>query len=391
MKAEIITIDSHLLRGQTTDKAVAFLTRELIAMGIPTHQSVQLGNHSEDLKNALKMAGRQSDLIIIIGDLGPLGDDTLKTVIFEHLNIPLVSNSETVSIEGFLHKYLEKTYILLPKSFNKLKHMFLENTRPLIIENLLENAVIETQIYSVYGLTLTHANEKLSDLIAYDKNPFVGIYSKNDIVEIQITAKAESEKEAMALINDVAIQVRDRVGEYIFSENEEQLVQVVKRLLKEQGKKITAAESLTGGSFLDTISGEPGSSEIFDGGIVAYSEDIKNNVLEVTTKTLTNHGMVSPQCAIEMAEKSMEMFKADISVSLTGAAGPSALEGERPGTVWIGLAQTGRETFAKKFNFEYTREENRRNSVLSALNLARLALLDEPIENQVFFNVEENK
>lgn len=203
--------------------------------------------------------------------------------------------------------------------------------------------------------------------------------------------KAESKREAMARINEVARQVRTRVDEYTFSENEEYLVLVVKKLLKEQGKKITAAESLTGGSFLDVISGESGSSEIFDGGIVAYGKNIKKDVLKVTSETLDKYGMVSSQCAIEMAENSRKMFKADISVSLTGVAGPSSLEGERPGTVWIGLAQTGKETFAKKFHFEYTREKNRRYSVLSALNLTRLVLLDEPIENQVYYNEEEDK
>ncbi len=370
MKAEIITISSHLLRGQSLNVNVAFLTRELIAMGIPIQQSLMLRNNSDDLQHALKMAEERSDLIIITGDL----------------DIPLALDNLTGLTAGFLYTSDKTTYILLPGPFDQLKSIFIENTRPLIIKKLLNDIVTETQIYSLYGLTLAQANEKMSDLITYDENPFVGIYSDNDEVEIQITAKADSEKEAKAMINEVALQVQDRVGEFVFGENGEHLALIVKRLLKEQGKKITAAESLTGGSFLDVISGEPKSSEIFEGGIVAYGENIKNNVLKVTIETLDKYGMVSPQCAIEMAEKSMEMFGADISVSLTGVAGPSSLEGEIPGTVWIGLAQVGKETFAKKFHFEYKRERNRRNSVLSALNLVRLALLEKNIENQIFLN-----
>ena len=422
MKAEIITVSSHLLRGQALNTNVAFLTRELIAMGISIQQSVMLKDDSNDLKQALEMAEKRSELIIITGGLGPDEDDITKTTISEYLDIPLALDNETedriisyhqnsdltmpeynqlqamilmdaIPLEnvtglaaGFFYTNEKHTYILLPGPFDELEPMFIENTRPLIIEKLLNDPVIETKIYSLYGLTLAQVNEKLDDIVTYDENPFVGIYYENDEAEIQITSKADSEKEAKKMIDEVAKQVKDQVGEYIYGKDEGRLAHVVKRLLKEQGKKITAAESLTGGSFLDVISGEPESSEIFEGGIVTYSETIKNNVLKVTKETLDKHGVVSPQCAIEMAEKSMKMFDADMSVSLTGVAGPSSLDGEIPGTVWIGLAQEGKETFAKKFHFGYKRERNRKNAVLSALNLARLALLDEPITDQVFFD-----
>lgn len=167
--------------------------------------------------------------------------------------------------------------------------------------------------------------------------------------------------------------------------DENNLVHAVTKLLKDQGKKITAAESLTGGAFLKAISGEAGASDIFEGGIVSYSNTVKHQVLGVSQLTIDRYGVVSAQCAIEMAEKSMNMFEADISISLTGVAGPDSLEGEKTGTVWIGLAQKGKETFAKKFHFDSTRKENRNTSVLSALNLVQSALLGEVIENQVFF------
>lgn len=422
MKAEIIAINSHLLRGQVLNENATFLTRELTTLGIPVRQSIMLKDDSKDLKEALEIAKKHSNVIIIAGGLGPDKNDITKTTVSEYLDIPLVldnktqnriisyhQNSNLVMPEynqlqamilmdsiplknvtglaaGFFYTQENVTYILLPGPFDELKPMFLKYAHPLIIEKLLNNSVIQTKKYSLYGLSLAQLNEKLNDLITYEENPFVGIYFKNDEAEIQITARAATEKEANKMLNETTKKVKERVGNYIFGENESDLAHVVKRLLKEQGKKITAAESLTGGSFLDVISGEPESSEIFEGGIVTYSENIKNNVLKVTKDTLDKHGVVSAQCAIEMAEKSMNMFKADISISLTGVAGPASLEGEIPGTVWIGLAQEGKETFAKRFHFGYKRERNRRNSVLSALNLVRLALLDKPIEGQVFFD-----
>lgn len=422
MKAEIITINSHLLRGQTLNTNVAFLTRELTSLGIPVQQSVMLRNHSDDLKQALQLSEKRADLIILTGGLGPDADDITKTTLSEYLDIPLALDNKTedriiayhqnseftmpkynqlqamilmnsIPLEnvtglavGFFYTSNETTYILLPGPFNELKPMFLENTRPLIIEKLLKNQAVATQIYSLYGLTLAQINEKIADVITYDGNPFVGIYYEKDEAQIQLTARANSKKEAKAMIHQTAELIKERIGEYIYGENGARLASVVKRLLKEQGKKITAAESLTGGSFLSVISEESEASEIFEGGIVTYSDHIKNNVLEVTQETIEQHGVVSAQCAIEMAENSMKMFEADMSISLTGAAGPASLEGEIPGTVWIGVAQEGQETFAKKFHFGYKRERNRRNSVLAALNLARLSLLEQPIDNQVYFN-----
>lgn len=420
MKAEIITINSHLLRGQTLNTNVAFLTRELVSLGIPVQQSSMIHNDAKHLKQALQSAKKRADLIILSGGLGPDKNDITKTTISEHLNIPLVLNNETedriISYHqnsdlpmpknnqlqamilmdsiplkngtglavGFFFNKNGKTYILLPGPFDELQPMFIENTRPLIIDKLLKNQLVKNQIYSLYGLTLSEINDKLTDLITYDGNPFVGVYYEKDEAQIQITARANSEKEAESLIKPVAKEVKDRMGEYIFGENDTRLAAVVKNLLKEQDKKITAAESLTGGSFLSVISAEAEASEIFEGGIVTYSNHIKNNVLKVKQETIDQYGVVSAQCAIEMAENSMNMFEADIGVSLTGVAGPASLEGEIPGTVWIGLAQKGRETFAKKFHFGYKRDRNRHHSVQSALNLVRLALLEKPINEQVF-------
>lgn len=401
MKTELITINTHLLRGQALNTNASFLAKELIALGIPVQQSVMLESDTEDLKQALRFAEERADLIILSGDLGSDGNAIAKMTLFDHLNIPLVIDqdadndllkdaiplkNDTGLATGFFCSKNEKTYILLPESFDELKPMFIEKVRPLIIEKLLNNRKVITQIYSLYGLTLSEINEQLADLISYDGNPFVGVYDQNDETHIQITAQAHSEIEAKRLTNQVAEEVKKRVGDYIFGEDGTSLASVVKSLLRGHHKQITAAESLTGGSFLNVISEESKASEIFEGGIIAYSNDVKNNVLKVTPKTIDQYGVVSSQCAIEMAVNSMDMFDADISISLTGAAGPTSLEEKNPGTVWIGLAQKGKEPFAKKFHFAYNRDRNRWHAVLSALNLVCLALLEKPIDDIVFYD-----
>lgn len=426
MKAEIITVNSHLLRGQVVNENARFLARELTPLGIFVDRCVMLKDHTEDLKEALESAKKRSDLIVITGGLGPDKNDITKKTLSEFLDVPLVLDNKTQNriisyhqnsgltmpeynqlqamilmnstrlenitglAVGFSYTQKETTYMLLPGPFDELKPMFLKQASPLIVEELLDHLIFKTKKYSIYGLTLAQLNEQLNSLIQYEANPFLGIYLKDDEAVIQITARANTEKEANKLLKQTTKKVKERVGKYIYGEDEKTLAHVVKQLLKEQGKKITAAESLTGGSFLDVISSEPEASEIFEGGIVTYSEHIKHNVLNVSEKTLEKYGVVSPQCAIEMAENARLLFKADLAISLTGVAGPSSLEGEIPGTVWIGLAQKGKATFAKKFHFGYKRDRNRRNSVLSALNIVRLALLEEPIENQVFLDEDKH-
>lgn len=420
MKADIISTSTPLLQGQEANKNVAFLTRELTAMGIFVEQSVTVKDDPEYLKQALEAAESRSEIIFVIGGLGPNESDISKETFSDYLGIPLALDNETEDriiayhqnsdlempeknqlqalilmdsiplrnvtglAAGFMYTNEKYTYLLMPGPLDEFKHMFLENTKPLIVQELLDDLEIKTKTLSLYGLTMAQIQEKLSDLMTYQDNPFVGVYFEEEEAEIQITARAKSVDKAEDMLDEMTEKVRDRVGDYIFSDDGHSLSNLVKELLKDQGKKITAAESLTGGAFMDMISAEPESSQITEGGIVTYSEDIKNGALGVTKKTLGKHGVVSAECAIEMAEKSLKMFDADIAVSLTGVAGPSSLDGEIPGTVWIGLAQEDKETFAKKFHFGYKRARNRKHSVLSAMNLARLALLDEPIEDRVF-------
>lgn len=426
MNAEIISTSSPLLYGQEVNRNVAFLARELTAMGVFVGQTVTVPDDSERLKAALETAESRAEIIFVIGGLGPNEEDVSKLTISEYLEVPLALDNETEDriisyhqnsdfkmpknnqlqalilmdsiplhnvtglAAGFFYKDEKHTYILLPGPFDEFKPMFIENTRPLIIEHLLNDLVIETRKFSLYGLTMTQVKEKLNDLIAFEGNPFVGVYFEEEEIEIQITGRAKSKDKAGKMVAEFSEKIADRVSDYIFGEDENRLSHVVKNLLKEQGKTITAAESLTGGAFMDMISAEPESSTITEGGIVTYSENIKNGALGVTKKTLENFGVVSPQCAIEMAEKAMTMFEADIAVSLTGVAGPASHDGQIPGTVWIGVAQEGKETFAKKFHFGYKRIRNRKNSVLSAMNLVRLSLLNETIEDQVFFDDEED-
>jgi len=424
MKAEIIFVSTELLTGQILNKNAQFLTRELTSLGISVYQSTIVGNFKNQLKEAVKQAEKRVDVLFIIGGLGPDEEDITKEAISEHVNIPLVLDRETEDqiityhknsdftmpennqkqalvlqdstplrnvsglAAGMFYQQENHSYFLLPGPVDEMEPLFEEKVRPIIMNELLKNSSVQTQKIRLFGVTLAQTHSTLKDIVQYQDNPLVGIYADGDEIEIQVTARAHTEKDATRMINEIKSTIEKQLGDYIYGYGEDSLSDVMKQLLRENNMTITAAESLTGGELLSTFSNKLEASKIFSGGIVTYHTEIKQHVLEVSEEIIDTFGAVSPQCAIDMAEKSRIMFDADMAVSLTGVAGPSSLEGKIPGTVWIGIAQKGETSFAKLYHFAYKRSTNRRLSVLSAINLVRLILESKPIPNKIFMDDE---
>lgn len=419
MKAEIISVGSSLLTGRAVNENAAFLTRELTALGITIAEAVMIAEEPEKLTETLKRAEKHADLIVITGGLGPDADDSVKTTLSKYLKKPLVldedtqnriitfhKNSDLVMPEnnqlqaltlldsiplenvtglalGMFYQSDTHAYLLLPGPTDELIPMFNENAKPVITKHLLKNKKIAKKIIRLFGLTLAQANHNLADLLTTETNPVVQLYPAGLEIEVQITAMHKSEEKAQEAIAKIEKEIVKRTQPFIIGEGDQNLPNIVRELLISKDLKITGAESLTGGAFLSEVSSLFEAGSIFEGGIVTYSETIKNELLGVTKETIRKHGVVSAECAFEMAEKARAKFNADIGISLTGAAGPSSLEGEIPGTVWIGIATKENETFAKKFHFGYKRNLNREYSVWSAFNMVRQLLIGETIPNTV--------
>lgn len=420
MKAEIISVSSSLLKGLAVNDNVAFLTRELASLGIQVEQAVMIHDDSDKLIEAVKVAEDRSDILIFTGGLGPDADDIVKTALSEYLDKPLVLDEETqnriityhknsdlvmpannqlqaltlldsiplVNVTGLalgmFYQSGDHTYILLPGPTDELIPMFEENTRKLIIENLLADLVVSNKYIRLFGLTMAQAYQDLQDILTDTGNPFVQIYQDGLEIEVQITARDKTEEQAHQVIAKAEQEIENRVGQFIVGYGKGDLPNIVRELLIDQELTLTAAESLTGGAFLSQVSSLFEAGTFFEGGIVAYSEKIKNEVIGVTKETIKKHGVVSAECAFEMADKTRIKYDADIAVSLTGAAGPSSLEGEIPGTVWIGIALRDGDTFAKKFHFGYKRNLNRQHAVWTAFNMVRQVVLGQEIEGAVY-------
>lgn len=419
MKAEIISISDSFLDGKHADENVGFLAKELVELGIRVTRSLFVRSSAETLISVIEQVEEQTELVVLVGGLGPSESDITKEALSEYLDKPLIIDgptedkiityhknsdfvmptnnqlqalilhdskpirNETGLAVGFFYNDGDKTYLLLPGPADELQPTYLKNAKPILTEELLVNQYIETRILRLFGLSETQLNQKIENVRLVTEDAVIQIFDESEELKVLMVVKGEDKDQTNKQADELKEEVYKRVKDYVYADENIDLRTTVRNLLLEKNYKITAAESLTGGHFMNIVSGLDGSSNLFDGGMVTYSEEVKNKNLGVTKKTIDTFGVVSSQCAIEMAEKVKKKFKANIGVSLTGVAGPSSLEGEIPGTVWIGIAADEIEPFAKKFHFAYKRDKNRELSVLSTLDLVRKVLLEEAIEDTV--------
>lgn len=418
MNAEIIAVGTELLMGQVVNTNASFLSRELTLLGIDIYHQVVVGDNPKRLLEAIQVAEKRSDLVILSGGLGPTKDDITKQVLAEHLNKKLILDTSTMDkisrffekskrvmtennrlqamvIEGsivlknetglaagmFLNQ-AKQAFLLLPGPPSELEPMFIKEVRPLLMNGRPNENHLVSRVLRFFGIGESQLAAELDDLIEEQKNPTLATYAGKHEVTLRLTANGSTEEACQFLLDKMEAIIKQRIGGYFYGYGEDRrLVNVVTDLLNEQKLTLTAAESLTGGSFQQLITSVSGASNYFKGGIVTYSNDAKTTILGVTKKLIEEYGVVSAECAIDMAKKAQEMFDTDLAISFTGVAGPDKLENKEVGTVWIGIA-TKETTFAKEYHFGNGRENNREKSILSGLDLIRRVLLDLPIEQK---------
>jgi nicotinamide-nucleotide amidase len=195
---------------------------------------------------------------------------------------------------------------------------------------------------------------------------------------VRLTAKAATPGEADELIRPVADEIVRRLGDVVYSTADEELEQVIGRLLKAAGRTLACAESLTGGGVAKRLTVSPGASEFFRGSAVVYTPEAKHTLLGVSRETIERDGVVSEACAREMASGARRVFDADVAVSLTGSAGPKPHDGVRPGLVWIALAAAD-AAHARELRVPGDRATVLRWSEQAALDLIRRHLAGLPL------------
>lgn len=399
MNAEIIAVGSELLLGQITNTNARFLSQHLAEVGVNIYYHTVVGDNEKRLEDAVKLAQERADLIIFSGGLGPTKDDLTKETIARLIGQTLEYNQEALqSIEdyfaktgrvmtennkkqalvingstvlrndngmapGMFAKSKGKYYMLLPGPPREMQPMFLNYGRPEILKTMEKVERIESRVLRFFGIGESSLETEIDDILMKQTNPTIAPLAGDGEVILRITAKHESPDEAFKMIQKAEDEILERVGPFFYGYGETTIAGELAAKLKEKKMTISAAESLTGGLFLGELTSIAGMSAHVKGGIVCYSNEVKELVLGVKKETLEQAGAVSEECAKELAENVRKVCGSDIGISFTGVAGPDKLENHEPGTVFLGIAAAGQETVVHALKMAGSRDGIRKRSV----------------------------
>lgn len=395
LNAEIIAVGSELLLGQIVNTNARYISQNLAEIGINVFYHTVVGDNPDRLESAIEIAEKRSNLIIFTGGLGPTKDDLTKETIAKHLGKKLVFDQDaldsiTVYFErtnrtmtennrkqalvlegshvlpndhgmapGMMLAAGDHVYMLLPGPPKEMEPMFFVYGRTVLAAQMKTSEKIVSRVLRFFGIGEASLETEIEDLIDRQTNPTIAPLAADGEVTLRLTAKHKDASVAESMLDEAEKQIRQRVGEFLYGYDNTSLVAELVKLLKESKLTISAAESLTGGLFQQEITSIPGTSAILKGGIVCYTNEVKHKVLNVKQETIDTYGVVSEQCAKELAENVAKLTNADIGISFTGVAGPDESEGKPVGTVYIGMALKGAEAVVEKLNLGGTREANR--------------------------------
>ena len=371
--AELLAVGSELLLGNIVNSDARDLSRLLAAMGINVYYHSVVGDNPGRLKAAVELAKSRADILITTGGLGPTCDDLTKQVLAEAFGKKLVFHEECadgirayfdrigrpMTENNLLQAWLpegcdvldndwgtapgcafeaEGTFVvMLPGPPSECIPMFREKAAPWL--GRLSEGIIRSRTLRIFGMGESRVESLLKDRMNELTNPTLAPYAKTGEVELRITAKADTEEEADALIAPVEEEVRSLLGDLIYGADVDSLEQVVLGLLKEKGLTLGTAESCTGGLIAKRVTDLPGSSAVLKGGIVSYTNEVKTNVLGVPAELLEEKGPVCAEVAEAMANGARRVLGCDLAVSATGVAGPDSDERGSPvGLVYVALA-----------------------------------------------------
>lgn len=412
MLAEIITIGDEILIGQIVDTNSAWMATELNKAGIRVKQITSVSDNREHILKAFAEAAERVDIIFITGGLGPTKDDITKKTIAEYFGVGLVENKDTLdNVQRIFKKYkrplLEvnrlqaqvpenceviinkngtapgmwfneggKVYVSMPGVPFEMMYMMEEEVIPKIKALFKLPVIIHKTILTV-GEGESFLAERIADiedsLPDYIKLAYL---PKLGQVRLRLSAYGDDETLLRTEVNEYASKLIERIGSVFVAEEDIPVEKAILNFMTENGLTLSVAESCTGGYISHLITQHAGSSQVFFGGAISYSYELKESLVGVKHETLWQHGAVSEETVTEMVEGALMNFKSDYAIAVTGIAGPGGGLPDKPvGTVWIGVGSI-HEKIIKKFTFGNRRQQNIERSATMAFSMLNTLLKD---------------
>jgi len=404
---EIITIGDEILIGQIVDTNSAWMGQELNKEGFRIFQITTVPDDEKQILEAVDLAFNRADIVLITGGLGPTKDDITKQTLCKYFQSKLVFNQGVIDTinELFVNRPNvlneltygqanvpegatiiqnkrgtapvtwfdkgEKVLVSMPGVPYEMKWIMSNEIMPRLKERFHTPSLLHKTVL-VYGIPESSLAIKLTDWenelptfikLAYLPSP--------GLVKLRMTGFLPDRNELVNAIGEQLVKLRLVLESAILAEEDIPVEVLIGNLLKEKHLMLATAESCTGGNIAHMITSVAGSSSYFKGGVIAYSNEVKQNLLDVSPSTLEEFGAVSQEVVEEMAKGVLVKFKADIAVSISGIAGPDGGTEEKPvGTVWISVS-TKKETISRRFQFGSLRLFNIDRSTLAAFVLIK--------------------
>ena len=374
LSAEIIAIGSELLTPTKTDTNSLWLTGKLNEIGIEVKLKTVVGDDQRRLEETIRDALTRSDIVISTGGLGPTEDDITRTVAARAVGRELIYHTELEtdlrerfakwgrempdinkrqafviegaeilpnpngSAVGMAVEIGGKFFVILPGPPRENQPMFTNFILPKL-RRAAGEIYVKRRILRVGGMGESAVDEAIAPIYKLYETVETSILFNKSEIEIHLAAQSNSEAEADEILSELADKIIEKLGVAVFSRNGELMEEIVGKLLKENNKTLSVAESCTGGLIGERLTDIAGSSAYFVQGVVAYANEAKINTLKVAPEIIEKHGAVSAEVAEAMAKGMRELANTDYAISVTGIAGPDGGSEEKPvGTVFIGYA-----------------------------------------------------
>ncbi|RCH53589.1 competence/damage-inducible protein A [Mucilaginibacter hurinus] len=412
MQAEIITIGDEILIGQIVDTNSAWIARHLNPIGIRVKQITSVSDDRDHILKALAEAAGRADIIIITGGLGPTKDDITKKTLAEYFGVGFKEDEETLAhvarifarsnrpllqsnklqalvpdncevipnkngtAPGMWFNHNGKIYISMPGVPFEMMYMVEGEVIPRLKASFKLPVIIHKTLLTV-GEGESFLAERIAD-IEEELPPYIKLayLPKLGQVRLRLSAYGDNASVLQADVDLFAAKIKQRVGAALAADEDIPLEKAILNTMAVRGRTLSTAESCTGGFIASLITQHAGSSAVFLGGAVSYSNQLKQSILDVSAETLKQYGAVSEQTVTEMAAGALSKFNADYAIAVTGIAGPGGGTAEKPvGTVWIAVASAAKTTI-KKFTFGGQRSQVIERVAINSLIMLNTLLND---------------